>query len=385
MTDKPTSTGIDVAAELGVPLTERGQPNLRDHKPRRFIHEEEARARGWSRFWSGQACRYGHQASRAVSNPHQCSDCLRVKAGEPPVYPHSKMQTFNKITPKAPAPVTPAAIVAPAPVTPPEPDAADQRFITALAESRNFATAAASAGTTVALVQARISCNAVFRDAVNDLTERLQIQHPVPVSGRRELTPEEHEIFCRTWVDTGSQSKARAAIGITASQMHDELGRSPEFREMFEVAAPRAALALDDTAVDLSLAGNDKLLSKTLPAKLREQYTERMNLNMHVSGRLEKMTNDELSAELVRVFKQLYLLSPRELEETATEAERLARLEQSTEVIDVECTAVQCPAPTAEDKATRDARAKIGAGTPDKSFAAEKLAARSDDSNGDLL
>jgi hypothetical protein len=220
-----------------------------------------------------------------------------------------------------------------------EPDAQDKKFLAALAESRNFATAASTVGTTVPAVQSRISFNQPLRDAVMDLTERLQIPHPVQVSGTRELTPEEHKAFCRTWVDTGSQSKARAAIGISASQMHDELERSESFRAMFDVAAPRAALALDDTAVDLSLAGNDKLLSKTLPAKLREQYTERMNLNMHVSQK--NLTDDQIDGEFFRTIKQLFLMAPNQIARIVQDAAREAKVELANEVIDVESTPVQ--------------------------------------------
>jgi hypothetical protein len=78
---------ISAELELGVPVTQRGRPNLRDFVPMRFIERTEALARGWSRYWMGVECRAGHRASRAVYNPPECSDCLRVRSGKRPIYP----------------------------------------------------------------------------------------------------------------------------------------------------------------------------------------------------------------------------------------------------------------------------------------------------------
>jgi hypothetical protein len=121
----------DIPAELGVPLTQRGMPDLRGFVPNRFIPQAESRARGWSMFWEGAACRFGHQASRSLSNPNICTDCVRIKEGKPGLYPTSRAQEFREHVRKDPS--APAAVIqAPTPPVSPEPSAADQKFLAKL-------------------------------------------------------------------------------------------------------------------------------------------------------------------------------------------------------------------------------------------------------------
>lgn len=46
-----------------------------------FLTREEAAMRGLSRFWTGQACKFGHVAERYVSN-RQCVQCNAEKTAE---------------------------------------------------------------------------------------------------------------------------------------------------------------------------------------------------------------------------------------------------------------------------------------------------------------
>jgi len=373
---------IALAAAIGVPTNQQGMPDLYRHVPSRFVKKEEAEAAGATLFYDGAACRAGHMAARWVSNISRCADCERLKKGLPTIYPSSRAQNFYAEPRRKPKDAAAPVVVRAAASKPLEPDAQDKKFLAALAESRNFATAASSVGTTVPAVQSRISFNQPLRDAVMDLTERLQIPHPVQVSGTRELTPEEHKAFCRTWVDTGSQSKARAAIGISASQMHDELERSESFRAMFDVAAPRAALALDDTAVDLSLSGNDKLLSKTLPAKLREQYTERIDLRV----RQESLTDEQINVRFAQTLKQLFLMAPNQTAQLVQEAQSLARLEQPLQVIDARYESLNDDAETAENQTAGNVGIEGRACAADESAATESKSARSNHcGNSDLI
>lgn len=306
-----------ILKELSVPVTQRGMPNMKDYPASRFVTKSEAEAHEWSWYRDGSSCRCGHTGCFQVSNPSICSECLRVRDGKPLVYGLAKHQEFTKAgsgrKPKAPTATlsdgTPVIFAAaPSAANAPEPDVKDRKFLESLAEVRDFTAAAKAAGTTVALIQSRISCNKIFGAAVNDLTERLGIAHPVAVSGERKLTPDERKTFCRAWVDTGSLSRARASIGISASQMHDELERVPEFKDMFEDAAPKAARSLDDMAVDLSLAGNDKLLGRTLPAKLPAEYTEKMRLDVTTPS--SRMTDTQLDQKIIQMMQRLERMAP---------------------------------------------------------------------------
>ena len=85
-------TPAQIAESLGLPMTRQGQPAMADNVPSRFIQLEEARARGWSMYWAGAACRRGHQAARYVANPRRCSGCVAHNPGTiSPMGPRSEM------------------------------------------------------------------------------------------------------------------------------------------------------------------------------------------------------------------------------------------------------------------------------------------------------
>jgi len=93
----------------------KGIPDLFNHLPSRLIAFEEAKARGWTYFFSSQSCRYGHQAPRYVSNPRLCVDCSRIKQNRPPIGLETKQAKFRTLAgekPKAAAaePETPRVL-----------------------------------------------------------------------------------------------------------------------------------------------------------------------------------------------------------------------------------------------------------------------------------
>jgi hypothetical protein len=54
-------------------------PDLYNFMPSRTVTLAEAKARGWTYFYEGEACRHRHMAPRWVSNPRMCVDCHRIK------------------------------------------------------------------------------------------------------------------------------------------------------------------------------------------------------------------------------------------------------------------------------------------------------------------
>lgn len=287
-------------------------PDLMNHRASRVVTEAESRARGWPMFWTARSCRYGHQAARWVSNPHACSDCRRVREGLPIVYdtaPRGSRAYTMKEKPAAPAP----AIVVTAPVVPPapEPDAADRRFLEALAEHRDFDRAAAAAGTTRPLIEARASINALFRKALDDLVERLGIRRPFEHPAPFAWDDAKRDLYIRTWINTGDAQVAREAVGATSSDYFSELESNREFEAAVEKARPLAASSLEDRATSLALAGNSKLLEKLLAAKKPDEFGDRLRIDVH-SDNLRKLTDAQLQ-------QRLKGLQPRNFEELAAQ------------------------------------------------------------------
>ena len=163
-------TATEAAQELGVSLSQRGQPKLRDEVPKRFIPRAEAEARGWSLYWSGAACRAGHQAARSVANDG-CMDCVRMREGKDPIYPKSKAQEYRTATKTTNAEKAAAPLVLQQPAAP-ELSAADLKFLAQLDTLRDFDAAAKAAGIVRGLVEARASSYPLFRAALEDLVAR---------------------------------------------------------------------------------------------------------------------------------------------------------------------------------------------------------------------
>jgi hypothetical protein len=283
------------AACIGVPLSLKGQPNLRDHKPNRFVPLDEAKFYGASWHWPGQVCRYGHIGPRRTANPRICGSCERVTDGQPTIYPDSKAGTFYEIQPKVAAAATPA----PAPQLP-EPDPADRKFLAALAEHRSVAKAAAAVGSTTALIEARRASNAAFRTAMDELETRLQIvKATLPEPDAFNWTPEIEQKLVTLWINTGDLQTACDNCGVTRSEYFKHLERSYVFARAIEDAAPRAEQALEDRAVQMSLAGNDRLLAKLLAAKKPDVYGERARIDLNVKG------NAMSPAEMTAMFNTI--------------------------------------------------------------------------------
>jgi hypothetical protein len=262
-------TPTEAAQELGVSLSQRGQPRLREEVPKRFIHRAEAEARGWSLYWSGAACRVGHQAARSVANDG-CVDCLRMREGRDPIYPKSKAQEFRSATKTTNAEKAAAPVVVQQPAAP-ELSAADLKFLAKLDELRDFDAAAKAAGTTRGLIEARASSYPLFRTALEDLCARRDIPWTrSPDAEDFKWTSEIERALCRRYVDCGLLEQARQELGISASHYHDHIAASPEFAAAVAAAEPTALQTLRERAMASAERGNDRL------AKLLEDFQEDM-------------------------------------------------------------------------------------------------------------
>jgi hypothetical protein len=281
------------------PLNSDGFPDLMNYMPSRLVPLDEAKQRGWPLFYEAGECRYGHQAPRYVSNPRQCVDCHRIKRGKQPISAQVKGGAPEYKPPRAykqrEAPVVSAApAVVPQPL---EPDRQEKRFLTAYAELKDFDNAARSIGLTEAHMIARLSWSAVFRDAVTALEESLGVSRTPAIQGPFEWDADKHFRFLEVFVDTGNEAIARDSIRVTPSEFFRELDRNPDFATRFEAALPLARKALEERAIQLSLAGNDKLLPRVLSAN-NPQYRESVKVDLTSEVRL---SDEQLRAEILRL------------------------------------------------------------------------------------
>src|SRR5580658_4004918 len=153
--------------ETVAPLRD-GKPDMYNHQPTRFVSKDEAIARGWTHFWTGEICVTGHRAARYVRNGSICVDCHRIEYGHLPVYgkgvPELEAARRRNYTQKN----TSSA-------GPPVPNTAERRFLEKYAELKDFGLAAEECGRSEAEFLAILSWNTTFRDAVNRLEETLGV------------------------------------------------------------------------------------------------------------------------------------------------------------------------------------------------------------------
>jgi hypothetical protein len=284
---------------------------MRDGRPKTYpdfvnsaalkaLPRELAEELGWSAYADFVPCRAGHVAPKFTAN-QQCVECWRVSKGKAPVHGRAKdKQYYAERKPKPATAGAPKVIAAP---TAPQLDAKDQKFLTALAGLRDFEKAAAAVGSTRALIESRISCNKSFADVVKDHCDRLMIPRPPAAPKKFEWDDEKRELLVTTYIDTGELESARAAVGCSPSQFYREVDSNSQFRASLDEAAPRAARVLEDVGIKLSKAGNDKLLTATLKAKLPNEYGDRLKLD--ITTRTDKLSDTELDARFHLMLKTL--------------------------------------------------------------------------------
>ena len=310
---------IDVLTELGLPTTQRGMPNFRDHVPKRFVTQEEAQARGWSMFWTGAACRYGHQAARKTANPNACSDCDREKRSQTPIYPRARNQQFYE-SPRRPPKVAPLAVAtpsipnaSPAPIVvmqqpapapkPPEVDQTDRAFLTAYAELRDIEAAAIACGCTAAQINSRRSHAKPLDEAMSKLEAELAIPKYVPAPTDFEWDEDKRARLLEAYIDSGNLAIARDAIKCTPSNLWREIDVNPRFSAQLDAARVRAAQVFEEVAHAQALAGNDRLLPIVLRAERPDKYQEKSRLDIF-NNDLNRLTDTQLNDRIFALLER---------------------------------------------------------------------------------
>jgi hypothetical protein len=282
------------------PLTKDGAPDMYNYMPTRLVPLDEAQQRGWSNFYDGRACRFGHQAPRYVSNVNMCVDCHRGKRGKTPIGGKSMSLASESLKASQPYIKTSNHPSVSTQVKPLEPDAFEKRFLVEYAAVKDLDRAAKLVGSSAAQIHMRLSTSTTFRAATNDLETRLQIKQTVSDIDVFVWDEDKRTRYITIWVNSGDKATARDSIRATMTDMQKEFRDNPEFLARCDDAAPLANLAFEERAQQLALAGNDKLLALILKAERPEKYSERVNVNMNVT---EKMTDDQLDNRLRYLLK----------------------------------------------------------------------------------
>jgi hypothetical protein len=145
------------------------------------------------------------------------------------------------------------------PAAPPEPSAADKRFLASLDELRDFDAAAQAVGTKRGLIEARASSNSVFRAALTDLCDRRGIAWTRAPDSEFKWTLEIERQFTRRFIDCGLLEQTRQEMGVSASDYQTRLSTSSKFAELIEEARPLARETLRERAMVGAATGNDRL------------------------------------------------------------------------------------------------------------------------------
>lgn len=262
-----------------------GKPDMFNYIPTRFVPMGEAKARGWTHFFDGGLCRYGHKAPHFVSNPRLCVDCKRLKQGmaaigardmtTPAEYVPTKRAYTQRVAQPDQGGVP--AVSAPRPI---EPDQREKRFLTAYAEVQSIDAAAASSGLSKAEVMSRMCYSAVFKAAVNALEDKLGIKQTPPAPPEFVWDDEKRERLLRTYVNTGSIQEARDAILVTPYDYYQELESNTDFANAVAAAEPLAHNVLEEVGIKLAINGSDKLLAMVLKAK-KPEYRDSLKLDLN--------------------------------------------------------------------------------------------------------
>lgn len=281
--------------KLIAPINRAGGPDLYNHMPTRMVPVEEAKSRGWGYCFSATPCRYGHVAPRYTSNPRKCVDCTRLKAGKGTIGERTGID--NKNFKKGTGGASGVIVNVTRPV---QIDAWERRFLESYAYHKDFKAACEAIGIEESKIIARLSFSVSFKTSFDTLEDQIGIKR-VNSSEGFIWTKEKHDKIIEVYINTGDLATARDSIGVTPFEYFQEIARNPVFAERLKEADPLAHLALEERAIQLALAGNDKLLTKVLSVK-KPEYRENIKVDMNVT---EKLDDRQLNARLFRLLNKL--------------------------------------------------------------------------------
>jgi hypothetical protein len=301
--------------ETVAPLRD-GKPDMYNHRPTRFVSKDEAKARGWKHFWTGEICVTGHRAARYVANTSICVDCYRIEQGKLPVYgkgvPELEEARKRNYTQKN----TPAV------VGPAQPSAAEKLFLTKYAEHKDFTLAAEACGRTESEFLAILSWNVTFREAVNRLEESIGIARTQQVSEYFDWTDDKRRSFLITYANTADMKQALRSVGATNVQFHKELADNADFQRDFDDATQISRSVFDHAASAAAAKGDMRMLGRVASNLFPEKFGENLKMDLKVTQNLSlDQAHAQITNLLSRFDRQGLLPAADAADDTAEEAE----------------------------------------------------------------
>jgi hypothetical protein len=303
-----------IKPETVAPLRDN-MPDFYNYMPTRFVSKDEAKARGWKHFWTGEICVTGHRAARYVRNASICVDCHRIEEGKTPVYgkgvPELEAARRRAYTQKGTTPAGPA-----------QPNAAEKLFLTKYAELKDFGQAADACGRTESEFLAILSWNQLFREAVNRLEESLGVARTQEITEDFDWTEDKQRVFMLTYANTADMKQALRSVGATNVQFHKELSTNADFQRAFDEAAQISRAVFDHAAGASAIKGDSKMLGRIAANFFPEKYGENLKMDLKVTQNLSlDQAHAQITNLLSRFDRQGLLPSTGFADEPAEEAE----------------------------------------------------------------
>jgi hypothetical protein len=302
-----------IKPETVAPLRD-GRPDFYNHRPTRFVSRDEAKARGWKHFWTGDVCVTGHRAARYVANGSICVDCQRVERGQIPVYgkgvPELEAARRRNYTQKN-------TVAQPA-----QPSSAEKLFLTKYAELKDFGLAADACGRNESEFLAILSWNELFRESVNRLEESLGVTRTQAVTEFFEWSDLKRRTLLLTYANTADMKGALRSIGVTNVQFHRELADNAEFQRDFDEATQVARAVFDHAAAASATKGDARMLGRIAANLFPEKYGENLKMDLNVKQNLSlDQAHAQLTHLLSRFSRQGLLPSAEAADDVVVEAE----------------------------------------------------------------
>ncbi len=115
-----------------------------------------------------------------------------------------------------------------------------------------------------------------------------------------EWTPQKRALLIDSYVDTGSIETAREVVGVTPSEYHRELDRTPDFAEAIAKATVLAIQTLEDRLANSAMRKGDvKAHLAYLKAKKPEEFSERVKVDQ-TTTHVVRLSEAELDKRIAR-------------------------------------------------------------------------------------
>lgn len=282
-----------------------GVPDMYNYQPTRFVSRDEAKARGWQHFWTGEPCIYGHRAARYVSSGSICTDCKRIERGHAPVYGKGVPELDAARRARSYTPKHTTAVLGP-----PQPTSAEKLFLTKYAELKDFTLAAEACGRDESEFLAILSWNQAFRDSVNRLEESMGIARTQEVSEFFDWDDAKRRSLCLTYANTADMKQALRSVGVTNVQFHRELSDNADFQHSFDEASQIARAVFDHAASSAAIKGDTRTLGRIAANLFPEKYGESLKMDLSVKQNTSpEQQNAQLAALLSGFSRQGILVA----------------------------------------------------------------------------